>query len=78
MSGPTGSTIITERNKRAFEVLGEQLKAGKKNVAVFYGAGHLPDMEKRLLGDFAMKRHSERWLTAWALEKPAAKQPADE
>lgn len=76
--GPTGSTIITERNKRAFEVLGEQLKAGKKNIAVFYGAGHLPDMEKRLLGDFAMKRHSERWLTAWALEKPAVKRPADE
>ena len=39
----------------------------------------LPREERaRLLGDFAMKRHSERWLTAWALEKPAAKRPADE
>jgi hypothetical protein len=75
--GPAGSTIITERNKRAFEVLDKQLKAGKKKVAVFYGAGHLPDMEKRLLADFAMKRQSEQWLTAWALEKKAAPKPAD-
>jgi hypothetical protein len=76
--GPTGSTIITERNKRAFEVLNKQLKGGKKKVAVFYGAGHLPDMEKRLLDDFAMKRQSEQWLTAWKLEKSGAKMPADE
>lgn len=67
--GPEGSTIITERNKKAFEVLDKQLKAGKKNVAVFYGAGHLPDMEKRLAADFGLKREGEKWLTAWSLEK---------
>ncbi len=67
--GPGGSTIITERNKKAFEVLEKQLKAGKKKIAVFYGAGHLPDMEKRLSSDFFMKRDSEQWLTAWSLEK---------
>ena len=67
--GPGGSTIITERNKKAFEVLEKQLKAGKKKIAVFYGAGHLPDMEKRLSADFSMKRDTEQWLTAWSLEK---------
>jgi hypothetical protein len=67
--GPEGSTIITERNKKAFEVLDKQLKEGKKNVAVFYGAGHLPDMEKRLAADFGLKREGEKWLTAWSLEK---------
>lgn len=67
--GPDGSTIITERNKKAFEVLDKQLKVGKKNVAVFYGAGHLPDMEKRLAADFGLKREGEKWLTAWSLEK---------
>jgi hypothetical protein len=66
--GPGGSTIITERNKRAFEVLAQQLKEGKKKVAVFYGAGHLPDMEKRLAADFGMKRDSEKWLAAWTLD----------
>jgi hypothetical protein len=70
--GPGGSTIITERNKKAFEVLDKELKAGKKKIAVFYGAGHLPDMEKRLVADFGLKRDSERWLTAWTLEKQAA------
>jgi hypothetical protein len=67
--GPEGSTIITERNKKAFEVLAKQLKDGKKNVAVFYGAGHLPDMEKRLAADFGLKREGEKWLTAWSLER---------
>lgn len=74
--GPGGSTIITERNKRAFEVLDKQLKAGKKKIGVFYGAGHLPDMEKRLAADFFLKREGEQWLTAWSLEKKVAeKQP---
>jgi hypothetical protein len=36
---------------------------------VFYGAGHLPDMEKRLGADFGLKREGEKWLTAWSLEK---------
>lgn len=67
--GPEGSTIITERNKRAFEVLQKELDAGKKKIAVFYGAGHLPDMERRLTGDFKLKRTGEKWLVAWSLEK---------
>ena len=69
INGETGSTIITERNRKAFEVLDRELKAGKKKIAVFYGAGHLPDMEERLLRDFQMKRSAEKWLTAWSLTK---------
>jgi hypothetical protein len=42
INGEDGSTIITERNKKAFAVLDRELKAGKKKIAVFYGAGHLP------------------------------------
>jgi hypothetical protein len=75
--GPGGSTIITERNKKAFEVLDKQLKAGKKKIAVFYGAGHLPDMEKRLLADFGLKRGGEQWLTAWTLDKKAEKKESE-
>ena len=69
LDGPEGSTILTERNRKAFEVLDEQLKAGKKKLGVFYGAAHLPDMEKRLLNDFGFKRSSERWVPAWSLEE---------
>ena len=81
IEGPEGSTIISERNKRAFEVLDKQIKAGKKKIGVFYGAGHFPDMEKRLLKDFDLKRDSEKWIVAWKLEKPKAQKaekPAEE
>ena len=71
-NGANGSTIITERNRKAFEVLAKQIKAGKKKIGVFYGAGHLPDMQKRLQKDFALKRVGENWLAAWTLSKPAA------
>lgn len=76
LDGPGGSTIITERNKKCFEVLEKQLRAGKKSIAVFYGAGHLPDMERRLAADFGLTRASEKWLAAWQLQKPAPKDAA--
>jgi hypothetical protein len=72
LDGPGGSTIITERNKRCFEVLDKELAAGKKRVAIFYGAGHLPDMERRLTNDYGFKRSGETWLAAWQLQKEAA------
>jgi hypothetical protein len=67
LDGPQGSTIITERNKVAFQQLAKQIEAGKKNIGVFYGAGHFPDMEKRLIADFKLKRGEQQWLTAWHL-----------
>jgi hypothetical protein len=70
LDGPGGSTIITERNKRCFAVLKTQLAAGQKRIAVFYGAGHLPDMERRLAADFGFQRSGESWIAAWRLQKP--------
>lgn len=67
MSGPEGSTLITERNKRALEVLREQLGAGKKKIGVFYGAGHLPDMHDRMVSEFDLKPIGTVWLEAWNL-----------
>lgn len=71
------STIITERNLKALEVLKKELKAGHKKIGIFYGAGHLADMEKRMVSDFGFKRTGESWLTAWKLREAApAKQPS--
>jgi hypothetical protein len=67
LDGPEGSTIVTERNKKALEVLRRELDADKIRLAIFYGAAHLPDMEKRLLEDFGLKRAETRWITAWDL-----------
>lgn len=68
LEGPDGgSTIVSERNKKALEVLTRELGKGKKKIAIFYGAAHLPDFEKRLVGEFGLKRGDERWLVAWSL-----------
>ncbi len=70
------STIITERNIKALQVLDRELGKGKKKIGIFYGAGHLSDMEERMVSEFGFKRTAESWLTAWHLReeaKPASK-----
>ena len=67
LDGPEGSTIISERNKVALEVLKKQMALGKKKFGIFYGAGHMPDMARRLIKDFNMSKVGERWLVAWKL-----------
>lgn len=76
LDGPDGSTIVSDRNQVALDVLVKQVADGKKKLAIFYGAGHMPDMEKHLLADFDAKRQEVRWLKAWDLRtkaSPAAK-----
>ena len=59
--------ILTDRNKVALGVLRKQLKGGKKNLAIFYGAAHLPDMEKRMIEKMGFERKGMRWVAAWDL-----------
>ena len=67
LGGEKGTTIITERNLIALEVLREQLGKGKKRIGIFYGAGHLADFSRRLVDDFGMKFTGEKWVEAWDL-----------
>ena len=67
LSGPQGSTLITERNTRALDVLEEQLGEGRERLAIFYGAGHLSDMKDQLEKRFDMRPVSCEWLDAWDL-----------
>jgi hypothetical protein len=73
--GPDGSTIISERNKKCFEVLQREIDKGHKRIGVFYGAGHFPDMEARLAADFGLQRAGETWLVAWDLTRSAISKP---
>lgn len=66
-NGPEGSTLITERNKAALKVLKDQIAAGRKKIAIFYGGGHMADMHQRLVGDFQLKPADTQWLEAWNL-----------
>lgn len=70
-----GSTLLTERNKRALEILGREIAAGKQRLAIFYGAAHMPDMARRLMADFKVKPVEQAWLTAWDLHEPAKAKP---
>jgi hypothetical protein len=74
VEGAEGSTLLSERNKVALEVLQKQIAEGKKKLAIFYGGGHMPDFDKRLRDQFGLVPISTRWLTAWNLKtesKPA-------
>ena len=65
--GEEGSTIISERNKKALEVLNQQILEGKKRIGIFYGAGHMIDMEERLVKVYGLVPTKQSWLTAWNL-----------
>ena len=38
-----------------------------KNIAIFYGAAHMPGLERVILGELGFQRSSERWLSAWEI-----------
>lgn len=73
LNGPDGSTLISERNKVALGVLKQQIAAGKQKLAIFYGAGHMPDMEQRLRDDFDLAPLETRWVRAWDMKTPPEK-----
>jgi hypothetical protein len=68
--GQTLTTIlVADRNEAAMIVFQKELAKGKKKIAIFYGAAHMPDFDKRLRADFGLKPKSEQWITAWDLEE---------
>jgi hypothetical protein len=68
LGGPDGTALIEGRNAVAIRKLSEQIQAGSKKIAIFYGAGHLVDMDERLRKQFHMQPVETRWLTAWNLQ----------
>lgn len=75
LEGPDGSTLISGRNQKALEVLAQQIDAGKRRIAIFYGAGHMPDLQSRLQTKFGLVAGKARWLTAWNLKAEAPPRP---
>jgi hypothetical protein len=59
--------LVEDRNKACMRVLQQQLRAGKKKIAIFYGAAHMPDFDKRLKEELGMMRISSEWINAWSL-----------
>jgi len=73
IEGDKESVIVSERNKVVMAKLkGLLTKSGaqKGRIAIFYGAGHMPDMEKRLIAEGFQKK-TTTWVTAWDIvDKP--------
>jgi hypothetical protein len=63
-----GTALIGGRNQRAMQVLARELKAGQHRVAIFYGAGHMADMERRVMKLPGARLQSREWLNAWKLD----------
>ena len=73
MEGPDGSVLVAERNITALKVMDREIKSGKKNLGIFYGAAHLPDFDKRLTKELGFQRAETSWNTAWKIQKAASK-----
>ena len=69
LSGPKGSTLIDVRNQKAVAVMQQQFQRGRKRLAIFFGAGHMPDLEARLR-NLGYRLQSVRYLKAWDLREP--------
>ncbi len=69
--GEEGSSLITDRNAAALEVLAEQIKLGRRKIAIFYGAAHMDDFDRKLKRDFRLQPRETTWLEAWDLRDPA-------
>lgn len=69
------SVIISDRNQRCIEVMNREISAGRKNLGIFYGAAHFPDMEKRLI-EQGFTRSGQEWHTAWDIPKPPVRPAA--
>jgi len=76
VEGPKGSALVSDRNKVALAELRNAIDGNKKKIAIFYGAAHMPDFQKRLKDDFELAPIETRWLTAWNLKDPKPAPPA--
>jgi hypothetical protein len=63
--------LIGDRNDRVMTALNEERTKGKRRIAIFYGAGHMPDFERRLVNEYGMELVDVNWRSAWDLRDGA-------
>lgn len=64
LSGLGDSALLRERNHHALSVIDREQKKGLRQIALFYGAAHMPDLEAQL-EKRGWKRTSVDWISAW-------------
>lgn len=61
--------LLNKRNEVVIRTLEVERKKATGRIAIFYGAAHMKDLEKRLVA-LNYRRTGGRWLRAWALRPP--------
>lgn len=69
--------LIKDRNEAAMKDFNKQVFVGNRKLAIFYGAAHMPDFEKRLKEDYDFKLKKQTWIDAWDLTKSKSKASDD-
>ena len=63
-----GLTILGDRNKAALRVFSEALQnPGFRRVSIFYGAAHMPGIEREITATMGFSRVDLRWQQAWII-----------
>ncbi len=65
--------LVKDRNSAAMKVLHREIGKGNTQIAIFYGAAHMPDFENRLANELGMRPTKQVWLDAWNLNTAPAK-----
>ncbi len=67
LGGKLHTMLVVDRNQAALRGLQQQLALGRRKIAIFYGAAHMPDFERRLGEDFGLRKTEQVWIEAWKL-----------
>lgn len=61
-------TILGDRNKVALRVLGEALQnPDYRQISIFYGAAHMPGIEREISASMGFTRTEQSWHAAWVV-----------
>jgi hypothetical protein len=59
-----GTVILTERNKTVMKAFDKAVADGKKDIAIFFGAAHMPDLSQQLEKE-GYREVKKTWRPAW-------------
>lgn len=77
--GKAGEIKLTEEIENEIPILGDRNRAvikrlvevtsdsENKQIAIFYGAAHMPGIEKSIVEELGYRQDSHRWLPAWRI-----------
>jgi hypothetical protein len=61
-------TLLGDRNRVALAVLEETLQqSASSKITLFYGAAHMPGLEREITSSLGFRRVDQRWITAWQI-----------